>query len=74
MSSLFVISLFTAVGAAFVYLSASGEIPRIMALTIVALCFVLDLVLAPWPIQMLILILVLFTTRNVALPNPRRWG
>lgn len=74
MSSLFFISLFTALGAAFVYLSASGEIPRIMALTIVAICFVLDLVLAPWPIQLLILMLVLFSTRNVTLPNLRRWG
>jgi hypothetical protein len=74
MSSLLLISLLTALGAAYFYLNVSEEIPRIMALTIVAICFILDLALAPWPIQLLILMLVLIATRNVSVPNQRRLG
>jgi hypothetical protein len=74
MFTVLVVSLLTAIGAAFFYLNASGEIPRIMSLILVLICFLLDIVLAPWPIQFLILIVVLISTRNIALPNQHPLG
>ena len=69
MSSLFIISLVTALIALYLYLNLSEEIPRIFALAIVAICFVLDLIVAPWPVQLSILIGILVTTRTISLPN-----
>ncbi len=71
MFAICLISLFTAIGAGYFYLHVSEEVPRILALAIVAVSFFLELVLAPWPIQLLIVIVVLITTRNVSLRNQR---
>ncbi|HIK32887.1 MAG TPA: hypothetical protein IGS17_01575 [Oscillatoriales cyanobacterium M59_W2019_021] len=59
MSSVFVIALITAIIAGYIYLNVTDEIPRISALGIATLCFVLDLILAPWPVQLIVLTLVL---------------
>ncbi len=72
MFSTLVISSLTALGAACLYLNASGEIIRILALLMVAVCAIVDLVLAPWPIQFVILIIILLLPRNLSLPSTRR--
>ncbi len=72
MSILSFVTLLAAVGSGCLYLNASGEIARIMTLTILAICFVLLLVLAPWPVQLSILFLLLFATRKIVLPQERR--
>ncbi|RMG06518.1 MAG: hypothetical protein D6728_18540 [Cyanobacteria bacterium J055] len=59
MSSVFVIALITAIIAGYIYLNVTDELPRISALGIATLCFVLDLILAPWPVQLIVLTLVL---------------
>ena len=69
MSPLFVIALITALVSAYLYLNLSEEVPRMCALGIVALSFVLDLILAPWPIQLAILTLVLIVPRKLIAPN-----
>ncbi|MBE9041563.1 hypothetical protein IQ235_12310 [Oscillatoriales cyanobacterium LEGE 11467] len=69
MSPLFAIALISALVAAYLYLNLSEEVPRMCALGIVAICFVLDLVLAPWPIQLVILTLVLVVPRKLMAPN-----
>lgn len=65
MSSVFVISLITAIIAGYIYLNVTEEVPRISALGIAILCFILDLILAPWPVQLIVLTLVLTV--------PRKW-
>ncbi|HIK28966.1 MAG TPA: hypothetical protein IGR89_13010 [Oscillatoriaceae cyanobacterium M7585_C2015_266] len=72
MFSTLAISFLTALGAAYFYLNASGEIIRILALLIVTICALIDLVIAPWPIQFVILIIILFWPRNLSLPSNRR--
>lgn len=65
MSSVFVISFLTAIVAGYIYLNVTDEIPRISALGIAALCFVLDLILAPWPVQSIVLTLVLIVPNKL---------
>lgn len=72
MFSTLVISFMTALGAAYLYLNASGEIIRILALLIVTVCALLDLIIAPWPIQFVILIIILLAPRNLSLPSTRK--
>ncbi len=72
MSILSFVTLLAAVGSGCLYLNVSGEIARIMTLTILAICFVLLLVLAPWPVQLSILFLLLFATRKVVWPQEGR--
>ncbi|HEY9808838.1 MAG TPA: hypothetical protein V6D13_05805 [Halomicronema sp.] len=72
MSILSFVMLLAAVGSGCLYLNTSGEIIRIMALTILGNCFVVLLVMAPWPIQLSILLLVLFITRKIVLPQDRQ--
>jgi len=71
MSLPFLVSLATAVVALVLYANMSEEVPRMCALGIVAICFVLDLVLAPWPIQALILLFVLVRGKK-SLPSSAR--
>ncbi|MGC9504535.1 MAG: hypothetical protein ACP5D4_12475 [Baaleninema sp.] len=66
MSPIFIISIVTALIAGYLYVNLSEEIPRIFALGIVALCFILDIALAPWPVQLLILGLVLAGSRTLS--------
>lgn len=61
MSSLFIISLALTLVAAYFYLNISEEATRLMALIIAAICFILNLIMAFWTIQLLILILILFS-------------
>lgn len=74
MFSLFLISLATGLVAACLYLNTSEEIPRIMAFSILAICCAVALVAAPWFIQLLILICVIYRTRNLSLPTEKNWG
>ncbi|MGB3238850.1 MAG: hypothetical protein WBB29_11170 [Geitlerinemataceae cyanobacterium] len=64
MSSVFVVALITAIVAGYIYLNVTEEVPRISALGIAALCFILDLILAPWPVQLIVLTLVLTVPRR----------
>jgi hypothetical protein len=64
MSSVFVVSLITALIAGYIYLNVTEEVPRISALGISILCFILDLILAPWPVQLIVLTLVLTLPRK----------
>ena len=65
MSSVLVISFLTAIVAGYIYLNVTDEIPRISALGIAALCFILDLILAPWPVQLIVLTLVLTVSNQL---------
>ena len=64
MSSVFVVSLITAIVAGYIYLNVTEEVPRISALGLAVLCFILDLILAPWPVQLIVLTLVLILPRK----------
>jgi hypothetical protein len=65
MSPVFLVALFTAVLAFTLYANLSEEVPRMCALGIVILCFVLDLILAPWPIQAMVLLAVLLGSKKL---------
>jgi hypothetical protein len=65
MSLVFVVSLMTALVAGYIYLNVAEEVPRISALGIAILCFILDLILAPWPVQLIVLTLVLALPRKL---------
>jgi hypothetical protein len=65
MSPVFLVALFTAVLAFVFYANLSEEVPRMCALGIVILCFILDLVLAPWPIQAMVLLTVLIGSKKL---------
>lgn len=65
MSSVLVISFLTAIVAGYIYLNVTDEIPRISALGIATLCFILDLILAPWPVQLIVLTLVLTVSNQL---------
>ncbi|MDY6939039.1 MAG: hypothetical protein SWY16_15385 [Cyanobacteriota bacterium] len=69
MSPLFIIAFIVATIAAYLYLNLSEEVPRIFALCIVAICFVLDLIVAPLPIQLTIFTLTLIVPRKLMAPN-----
>lgn len=59
MSSVFIISLITALIAGYLYLNITEEVPRISAFCIATLCFILDLILAPLPVQLIVLTLAI---------------
>jgi len=56
---MFIASFVMAAIAFCVYANLSDEVPRLFTLGIVLICFILDLILAPWPVQLLALCLVL---------------
>ena len=66
MLTFFLISLPIAMLAAWLYANASEEMERVVSLAIVSLWCLMNVAIAPWPIQLGILLFVLFTTRNVA--------
>ncbi len=67
MNSLFFILLATTLGASYSSLNTSEEAPRCIALTIATFSFILNMVMAPWFIQLLVLMLVWFGTRKMSL-------
>lgn len=72
MSPVFLVALLTAILAFALYANLSEEVPRMCALGIVVLCFVLDLVLAPWPIQAIVLLAVLVGSKKL-MPSDARF-
>jgi hypothetical protein len=72
MSPVFLVAFLTAILAFVLYANLSEEVPRMCALGIVILCFVLDLVLAPWPIQAIVLLAVLFGSKKL-MPSDARF-
>jgi hypothetical protein len=74
MFGLFLITLVTGLAAACFYLNTSEEVPKIMAIAILAICFCFDIIVAPWQIQFLLLIAVLVSTRNVSMPSKENLG
>lgn len=66
MSSLLLISLTTALVAAYFYLNTFEEIPRILAFSIGAVCLFFSLVMTPWSIQLLILLFIFWGTRKLS--------
>lgn len=65
MSSVFVVSLIAALIAGYLYFNITEEVPRISAFCIATLCFILDLILAPLPVQLIVLTLVLIVPRKL---------
>lgn len=66
MSSLLLISLTTALVAAYFYLNTFEEIPRILAFSIGAVCLFFSLVMTPWSIQLLILLFIFWGTSKLS--------
>ncbi|QIZ69654.1 hypothetical protein [Oxynema aestuarii] len=62
---LFIGAAIAATIATYCYSHTCEEIPRILALTILAISVLLELILAPWPIQLAIAILLLLTNRHL---------
>ncbi|HAA29921.1 MAG TPA: hypothetical protein DCE56_22270 [Cyanobacteria bacterium UBA8553] len=71
MSSLFFVLLAIALGAAFFSLIVTEEIYRLMALIVAVSCLIVNLAVAPWTIQVLILLFILFGNRKRFLLNQR---
>ena len=65
MSTVFFVALLTAILAFVLYANLSEEVPRLFALGIVILCFLLDLILAPWPVQAIVLLTVLVGSKKL---------
>jgi hypothetical protein len=51
--------ILTAIGSIFISLRASHELPRLLAIGSAIFCSILGFALAPWPIQVLIFLLIL---------------
>ena len=51
--------LVTAIGSIFIYLRASHELPRLLAIGSAIFCSIWGFALAPWPIQLLIFVMIL---------------
>lgn len=51
--------LVTAIGSIFISLRASHELPRLLAIGSAIFCSILGFALAPWPIQLLIFLIIL---------------
>ncbi len=66
MSLVFTIPLAIALVAAYVYENCADEVGTIVAICGVV-CLILCLILLPWPIQLLLLIFVLISTRQISL-------
>lgn len=56
----------TALAAAYFYQKATEELPQILTLTTVAISLFLALTMAPWEVQLLMVILLLVVTRKVS--------
>jgi hypothetical protein len=69
MLGMFLIALTTSLTAWFCYLNTSDEIPRIMAIAIGSLSMGYDLVIAPWPLQLCLVFLILYRTRHLTPPS-----
>lgn len=54
-----VMLILTAIGSIFISLRASHELPRLLAIGSAIFCSILGFALAPWPIQLLIFLLIL---------------
>lgn len=68
MLGIFWIALGTSLTAWFCYMNTSEEIKRILAITVGTLGVGCDLVIAPWPIQLSLVLLILYWTRHVSPP------
>ena len=68
MIGMFWMALVTSVTAGFCYMNTSEEIPRILAISVGALGVGCDLVIAPWPVQLGLVLLILYWTRHVSPP------
>ncbi|MDY6806944.1 MAG: hypothetical protein SXA11_24480 [Cyanobacteriota bacterium] len=66
--------ILTALVAAYFYLKATEELPQILTLTTVAICVFLALAMAPWEVQLLMVILLLVVTRKVSWRKPGHLG
>ena len=68
MSLVFVVSLAILIISAYIFKHSADEISYLAA-AISLVSLLISLVLAPWPIQLLLLILVLLSNRQQALPS-----
>ncbi len=68
MSLVFVVSLAILIISAYIFKHSADEISYLAA-AISGVSLLISLVLAPWPIQLLLLILVLLSNRQQALPS-----
>lgn len=59
MLSLFLFFLVSAIGSIYLSLRASHEVSRVLAISSAICCSIFTFALAPWPIQILIFILLL---------------
>ena len=59
MLPIFLILLVSAVGSILIYLRASHEIPRLLAAGSAILCSICGFAMAPWPVQVVIFLLIL---------------
>lgn len=69
MFPLFLIPIFIAAVAVCLYTCIAEEIYRILALCICLPCLAIGLILAPWQVQSTILVLAIWLTRQISLPN-----
>jgi sensor domain CHASE-containing protein len=72
MSLIFLIPLVAAIGAAYAYTISSRELPILLAASVAIICLVLSLILAPWQVQLLLLLGILVKTRNLSVPRERK--
>ncbi|NEP13945.1 MAG: hypothetical protein F6K14_27835 [Symploca sp. SIO2C1] len=63
MLSISLILLLCAVGSILLFLRASHEVPRVLAVGSAILCLICGVAMAPWPIQLLVFLLILSLER-----------
>ncbi|WP_254566976.1 hypothetical protein [Oscillatoria sp. HE19RPO] len=68
MIGIFWIALGSSLTAWFCYMNTSEEIPRILAIAVGTLGVSCDLVIAPWPIQLSLVLFILYCTRHISPP------
>lgn len=73
MASFFLIALIF-LSAVALYLKTTEEIPQILALAAIWACCIFALVLAPWELQLILLLSILIGTRKIDKINPRQLG
>lgn len=69
MSPISLMLLVTAIGSIFISLRVSDELPRLLAIGSAIFCSILGFALAPWPIQLLIFLMILQLERLYPLPR-----
>ena len=69
MPSVFIILLAIALGTTYLYLNTSEEITCLVTFSILPLSFILALIAAPCSIQLVILVLVLFSGKKITPPS-----